>query len=282
MTDEQWSTVLDVTLNGTFRCTAGRAAAHDDRAGSGVIVNNASVLGWRAQAGQAHYAAAKAGVMALTRCAAIEAAPAGVRVNAVAPSLAMHPFLAKVTTDELLAELTEREAFGRAAEPWEVANVIVFLASDYSSYMTGEVVSVSAPAPLMAPTVLDGLDAVRAAAGTHLGWSDWIEIDQERVDRFAAATGGPATADGWLTLALTNLFMPQIVEVRGVSLGVNYGTDAVRFPAGAGRLPLRGGGELVEVTDAGPGVQTRIRITVEVEGQTEPACVVDALSRWMP
>jgi 3-oxoacyl-[acyl-carrier protein] reductase len=115
--------------------------------GSGVIVNNASVLGWRAQAGQAHYAAAKAGVMALTRCAALEAAPHGVRVNAVAPSLAMHPFLAKTTTDDLLAELTQREAFGRAAEPWEIANVIVFLASDYSSYMTGEVVSVSSQHP---------------------------------------------------------------------------------------------------------------------------------------
>ena len=81
--------------------------------------------------------------MALTRCAAIEAAPHGVRVNAVAPSLAMHAFLSKVTTDELLEELTEREAFGRAAEPWEVATVIAFLASDYSTYMTGEVVSVS-------------------------------------------------------------------------------------------------------------------------------------------
>src|SRR3546814_2545331 len=81
--------------------------------GSGVIVNNASVLGWRAQAGQAHYAAAKAGVMALTRCAAVEAAEHGVRVNAVAPSIAMHPFLAKVTTDELLDELTQREAWPR-------------------------------------------------------------------------------------------------------------------------------------------------------------------------
>jgi 3-oxoacyl-[acyl-carrier protein] reductase len=111
--------------------------------GGGVIVNNASVVGWRAQAGQAHYAAAKAGVMALTRCAAVEAAEYGVRVNAVAPSLAMHPHLAKVTTPELLAELTAREAFGRYAEPWEVANVIVFLASGYSSYLTGEVVSVS-------------------------------------------------------------------------------------------------------------------------------------------
>ena len=142
MTDEQWSKVLDVTLNGTFRCT--RAALRAMReSGGGVIVNNASVVGWRAQAGQAHYAAAKAGVMALTRCAAIEAAAYGVRVNAVSPSLAMHPHLVKVTTPELLAELTAREAFGRYAEPWEVANVIVFLASEYSSYMTGEVVAVS-------------------------------------------------------------------------------------------------------------------------------------------
>ncbi|MEV0580567.1 MULTISPECIES: SDR family oxidoreductase [unclassified Streptomyces] len=147
MTDEQWSKVLDVTLNGTFRCT--RAALrhfkerHPDDPSGGVVVNNASVVGWRAQRGQAHYAAAKAGVMALTRCAALEAADFGVRVNAVAPSLAMHPHLVKVTTPELLAELTAREAFGRYAEPWEIANVIVFLASSYSSYMTGETVSVS-------------------------------------------------------------------------------------------------------------------------------------------
>jgi 3-oxoacyl-[acyl-carrier protein] reductase len=142
MTDEQWGIVLDVTLNGTFRCM--RAGLnHMYARGRGVIINNASVLGWRAQAGQAHYAAAKAGVMAITRCAAIEAGGRGVRINAVAPSIAMHPFLAKVTSDELLEELTQREAFGRAAEPWEIANVMVFLASDYSSYMTGEVVSVS-------------------------------------------------------------------------------------------------------------------------------------------
>jgi 3-oxoacyl-[acyl-carrier protein] reductase len=146
MTDEQWAVVLDVTLNGTFRCTRA-ALKHMYERGSGAIVNNASVVGWRAQVGQAHYAAAKAGVMALTRCSALEAAPHGVRINAVAPSLAMHPFLAKVTTDELLAELTTREAFGRAAEPWEVANVIVWLASDYASYLTGEVISVSSQHP---------------------------------------------------------------------------------------------------------------------------------------
>lgn len=142
MTDEQWSQVIDVTLTGTFRCTRAVLRHMVDR-GRGVIVNNASVLGWRAQSEQAHYAAAKAGVMALTRCAAIEAAPHGIRINAVAPSLAMHPFLAKVTTDDLLAELTEREAFGRYAEPWEIANVMVMLASDYTTYMTGEVVAVS-------------------------------------------------------------------------------------------------------------------------------------------
>ena len=146
MTDEQWSRVLDVTLTGTFRCT--RAAMRRMLpAGSGVIVNNASVLGWRGVGGQAHYAAAKAGVMALTRCAAVEAAEHGVRVNAVAPSIAMHPFLAKVTSPELLAELASQEAFGRPAEVWEVANVIVFLASDYSSYLTGEVISVSSQHP---------------------------------------------------------------------------------------------------------------------------------------
>src|SRR5262249_32939008 len=146
MTDEQWSSVLDVTLTGTMRMTRAALRHMRDR-GEGSIVNNASVVGWRAQDGQSHYAAAKAGVMALTRCAAIEGAESEVRINAVAPSLAMHPHLAKVTTEELLAELTTREAFGRAAEPWEVANVIVFLASDLSSYLTGEVISVSSQHP---------------------------------------------------------------------------------------------------------------------------------------
>jgi 3-oxoacyl-[acyl-carrier protein] reductase len=146
MTDEQWHRVIDVSLTGTFRMTRA-VLRHMIERRSGAIVNNASVLGWRAQPGQAHYAAAKAGVMALTRCSAMEAAASGVRVNAVSPSLAMHPFLAKVTTTELLANLTEREAFGRAAEPWEIANVIVFLASDLASYMTGEALSVSSQHP---------------------------------------------------------------------------------------------------------------------------------------
>ncbi len=146
MSDDEWANVLDVTLTGTFRCTRA-ALRHMLPRGAGAVVNNSSVLGWRAQEGQAHYAAAKAGVMALTRCAAIEAAPANVRVNAVAPSLAVHEHLAKVLPQEAIDELVTREAFGRSAEPWEVANVIVFLASDSSSYMTGEVVSVSSQHP---------------------------------------------------------------------------------------------------------------------------------------
>jgi 3-oxoacyl-[acyl-carrier protein] reductase len=146
MTDEEWSRVLDITLTGTMRMTRAMLRLMQPR-GSGVIVNNASVLGWRAQAEQCHYAAAKAGVMALTRCAAVEAAEFGVRVNAVSPSIAMHDFLRKTTPPELLEQLASREAFGRAAEVWEVANVMMFLASDYSSYMTGEVVSVSSQHP---------------------------------------------------------------------------------------------------------------------------------------
>ena len=146
MTDEQWHRVIDVTLHSTFRMTRA-VLPHMIERGSGAIVNNASVLGWRAQKGQSHYAAAKAGVMAFTRCAALEAAENGVRVNAVAPSIAMHEFLSKVTPEGLLEELVGREAFGRAAEPWEVANVMVFLASDYASYMTGEIVSVSSQHP---------------------------------------------------------------------------------------------------------------------------------------
>jgi 3-oxoacyl-[acyl-carrier protein] reductase len=142
MTDEQWSRVLDVSLTSVFRMTRA-LLPHRYARGSGAIVNNASVLGWRAQALQSHYAAAKAGVMAFTRCAAVEAAEHSVRINAVAPSIAMHEFLNRVTSDDLLAELRRREAFGRTAETWEVANVIVFLASDLASYMTGEVVSVS-------------------------------------------------------------------------------------------------------------------------------------------
>lgn len=143
MEDDEWNKVLDVTLNGTMRMTRYMLQVMKQRGNGGVIVNNASVLGWRAQKEQAHYAAAKAGVMALTRCSALEAAEFGVRINAVAPSLAVHAMLRKSAPEELLRELEGKEAFGRGAEVWEVANVMMFLASDYSSYMTGEVVPVS-------------------------------------------------------------------------------------------------------------------------------------------
>jgi 3-oxoacyl-[acyl-carrier protein] reductase len=147
MTDAEWFRVLDVTLTGTFRCMRAALRQMVTQGSGGVVVNNASVLGWRAQPGQAHYAAAKAGVMALTRCAAMDVASHGIRVNAVAPSLVPHPFLSRVMDAGLLAQMEREEAFGRGAEPWEVSNVMVFLASDYSSYLTGEVIPVSSQHP---------------------------------------------------------------------------------------------------------------------------------------
>lgn len=143
MEDDEWNKVLDVTLNGTMRMTRYMMKVMKARGQGGVIVNNASVLGWRAQKEQSHYAAAKAGVMALTRCAALEAADFGVRINAVSPSLAVHPMLKKSAPEALLKELESREAYGRGAEVWEVANIMIFLASDYSSYLTGEIISCS-------------------------------------------------------------------------------------------------------------------------------------------
>jgi 3-oxoacyl-[acyl-carrier protein] reductase len=142
MTDEQWDRVLDVTLKGAFRCTRA-ALRHMLPRRAGAIVHVGSALGERAQAGQSHYAAAKAGVHALTRSAAMEAVAAGVRVNAVVPSLVLHPNLEKVSSAAFLESLVEKEAMARSAEAWEVANVIVFLASSYASHLTGESISVS-------------------------------------------------------------------------------------------------------------------------------------------
>ncbi|MGU3499808.1 (5R,7aS)-5-hydroxy-7a-methyl-1-oxo-2,3,5,6,7,7a-hexahydro-1H-indene-carboxyl-CoA reductase [Mycobacterium sp. C31M] len=143
MTDDEWDRVLNVTLTSVMRATRAALRYFSDVPHGGVIVNNASVLGWRAQHSQSHYAAAKAGVMALTRCSAIEAVEYGVRINAVSPSIARHKFLEKTSSAELLDRLAGDEAFGRAAEPWEIATTIAFLASDYSSYLTGEIISVS-------------------------------------------------------------------------------------------------------------------------------------------
>ncbi|MBN9061846.1 MAG: short chain dehydrogenase [Rhizobiales bacterium 65-9] len=142
MTDDEWSRVLDITLTSVMRMTRAALKVMIPR-GRGAVVNNASVLGWRAQKGQSHYAAAKAGVMAFTRCSAVEAAEHGIRINAVSPSIAMHDFLKKASPQDALDQLASLEAFGRAAEVWEVANVMMFLASDYAGYMVGEVVSVS-------------------------------------------------------------------------------------------------------------------------------------------
>ena len=151
----------------------------------------------------------------------------------------------------------------------------------------------------MAQTVFEDLAAVQAAVGRHLGYSDWLEITQERIDLFAQATGdhqwihvdperaahgpfGTTIAHGYLTLSLSNLFLPQIVEVRGVSMGVNYGTDKVRFPA---PVPVgsrvRGGAQLAAVTEIPGGVQTTMVVTIEIEGGAKPACVVESLSRFL-
>lgn len=152
----------------------------------------------------------------------------------------------------------------------------------------------------MAVTTFNGIDEVRAAVGAHLGYSDWLEVTQAQVDTFAEATGdrqwihvdveraiaespfGGPIAHGYLTLSLTNLFLPQVVEVRGVSLGVNRGTGKVRFPA---PVPvgarLRAGVELVAVDDVTGGVDTTMMITVEREGAAKPVCVVESLSRFL-
>ncbi len=139
------------------------------------------------------------------------------------------------------------------------------------------------------------------AVGRHLGHSDWIEITQQRIDLFAEATGdhqwihvdperakagpfGTTIAHGYLTQSLANLFLPQIVEVRGISMGVNYGADRVRFPA---PVPVgsrvRGGAEVLEVERTRDGgVQAKVRVTIEVEGSERPGCVVDTISRYYP
>ncbi|MFE3197418.1 MaoC family dehydratase [Embleya sp. NPDC059237] len=151
----------------------------------------------------------------------------------------------------------------------------------------------------MAVTVFTDLQQIKDAVGKHLGHSDWLEITQERINLFADATGdhqwihvdvekakegpfGAPIAHGYLTLALSNLFLPQILEVRNISMGVNYGMEKVRFPA---PVPVgsrvRGGAEIVAVADIAGGVQVVNRITVEIEGSTKPACVIDSVTRYL-
>jgi len=143
MTDEEWSKVIDVSLTGAFRVNRAALQRMVNHGKKGAIVNNSSILADKSSAGQAHYAAAKAGLNALTRAAARDVARYGIRVNAVAPSLVVHPFLLRVSSEEVIEAQRQQEAFKRSAEAWEVANVMVFLASDYASYLTGEVVPVS-------------------------------------------------------------------------------------------------------------------------------------------
>ena len=150
------------------------------------------------------------------------------------------------------------------------------------------------------PTVFNTPADLKSAVGQHLGYSDWLAITQERIDQFADATGdhqwihvdpvrakngpfGACIAHGYLTLSLVNMFLPQIVEVRGIRMGVNYGVDKVRFPAPVrvGGL-IRGGGELINVEEVKGGVQATIRVTVDIEGSDRPGCVVDTISRFFP
>lgn len=152
----------------------------------------------------------------------------------------------------------------------------------------------------MATTTLHGVDEVKAAVGSHLGVSDWLLVDQERINRFAVATGddqwihvdpvrakaespyGTTIAHGYLTLSLTNLLIPQIVELTGFSMGINYGCGKVRFPA---PVPvdsrIRVSADLAAADDVPGGVQATILATVEIEGGAKPGCVVEALSRFI-
>jgi len=151
------------------------------------------------------------------------------------------------------------------------------------------------------PTIFAAPKELLSAVGRNLGASEWLTIEQARVDQFADATGdhqwihvdperaksgpfGGTIAHGYLTLSLVNSFLPQLLEVRGVSMGVNYGCDKVRFPApvrvGA---RVRGVGEVVAAEEVkGGAVQVTVRVSVEVEGGERPACVVDTISRFMP
>ena len=149
-------------------------------------------------------------------------------------------------------------------------------------------------------TVFETPAELRAAVGKHLGYSDWLEISQDRIDRFADATGdhqwihvdperakqgpfGATIAHGYLTQSLVNHFLPQIIEVRGISMGINYGADRLRFPAPVPvNSRIRGGAELLEVQEVKGTIQAKIRVTVEIQGSERPACVIDTISRYYP
>lgn len=147
-------------------------------------------------------------------------------------------------------------------------------------------------------TVFRSADAVLAAVDRDLGATDWVTVSQERIDQFADATGdhqwihvdpgraragpyGSTIAHGYLTLAMANLFLPQLVQYERLVMGLNYGCDRVRFPA---PVPvgarIRGECRVVSAKSLGSGaVQVTIRITVVIDGQSKPACVADTISR---
>ena len=149
------------------------------------------------------------------------------------------------------------------------------------------------------PTTFDSPAALLDAAGTDLGATEWIEITQERIDQFAEATGdhqwihvdpekaaagpfGATIAHGYLTLALTNLFLPDLIVVENISMGVNYGVNKVRFPSPVVvGSRVRGTGVVTEVTEVPGGVQAVITVTVEIEGADKPACIVESISRFL-
>ena len=152
----------------------------------------------------------------------------------------------------------------------------------------------------MLPHIFNSPSELAPALGQTFGPTDWITIDQDRINKFADATGdhqwihvdvekaktgpfGATVAHGFLTLSLTNLFLPQLIEVRGISMGINYGLNKIRFPAvvPAGSR-IRGKGELISVEEQKGAVQSIMRITVEVEGNPKPACIAEAISLWYP
>lgn len=146
--------------------------------------------------------------------------------------------------------------------------------------------------------VFESVDSVLAAKGKTLGVSEWVEITQERVNQFADATDdhqwihvdpdkaaqgpfGATIAHGYLTLSLVSRFLPELAELRNLKMGVNYGTDKVRFPnAVKVGSRVRGRGEMIDAQEVKGGVQATIRVTVEIEGEDKPACVADAISRY--
>ncbi len=298
MTDEQWSRVLDVTLTSVFRmCRA--VLPHMYERGSGVVINNASVLGWRAQAEQAHYAAAKAGVMAFTRCAAIEAAKHGVRVNAVAPSIAMHEFLAKVTPPRAAGGAREarglrprcRDLGGRQRDgvPGERSLELhdrrsraglepAGLRDDGDFPLGRGTARCSGPGGRDRPT--GSRSSSRGSTPSPLPRTTISGSTSTRRARRAGPFGS-TIAHGYLTLSLVNLFLPDLVRVENAKMGVNYGTEKVRFPAAVKvDARIRGRAQVLEATDVPGGVQIVVRVTIEIEGGDRPACVADTISRF--